>query len=317
MISAPKIVVLSGGVGGAKFADGLYRVLPKGLLTVIVNTGDDFSAFGLAISPDVDTVCYALAEIANPDTGWGQANESWNALESIKRLDGPIWFKLGDKDLGTHLERTRMLSEGFSLSEVIIRFCSKWKIQARVLPMSNQPVHTMVKTSEYGKIPFQEYFVAKNCEPRVIGFAFEGINNAQPAPGLLDEIRKADAVLIAPSNPLVSINPILAIQGVSDEIRKKDKVIAVSPIIGGKTIKGPLGKMYSELGKEPSTVTVADGYRGIITGYIMDKFDSTLEKQVSQWDIITMLTDTVMKSITDRVSLAEQTLAFLDREFSR
>ena len=316
MSAALKIVVLSGGVGGAKFADGLYRVLPKGHLTVIVNTGDDFSAFGLAISPDVDTVCYALAGIANPDTGWGQADESWNALESIKRLDGPIWFKLGDKDLGTHLERTRLLSDGFTLTEVITRFCSRWKIQANVLPMSDQSVRTMVKTSEYEQIPFQEYFVAKNCEPRVIGFAFEGINNAQPAPGLLDGIRKSDAVIIAPSNPLVSINPIFAIQGIRDEIRKKDKVIAVSPIIGGKTIKGPLGKMYGELGKEPSSVTVADDYRGIITGYIMDNIDSELEKQVSQWDIITLLTDTVMKSIPDRVSLAQQTLAFLDREFS-
>ena len=317
MNSSPQIVVLSGGVGGAKFADGLYRVLPKGNLTVCVNTGDDFSAYGLSISPDVDTVCYTLAGIANPETGWGQADETWNTLEAIEKLGGPVWFKLGDKDLSTHLERTRLLSEGWTLSEVISRFCDKWGIQARVLPMSNEPVSTIVKTIGNGQIPFQEYFVEKKCEPMVEGFIFRGVESAYPCPGLIEAITKADAIFIGPSNPLVSIEPILEIPGVREEIQKKEKVIAISPIVGGKTIKGPLAKMYAEMGKEPSSIAVANDYRGLITGYIMDVIDRDLEKKLSQWDIITMSTETVMKTLQDRVRLAEESIAFLDREFSR
>ena len=317
MNSSPQIVVLSGGVGGAKFADGLYRVLPKGNLTVCVNTGDDFSAYGLSISPDVDTVCYTLAGIANPETGWGQADETWNTLEAIEKLGGPVWFKLGDKDLSTHLERTRLLSEGWTLSEVISHFCDKWGIQARVLPMSNEPVSTIVKTIGNGQIPFQEYFVEKKCEPMVEGFIFRGVESAYPCPGLIEAITKADAIFIGPSNPLVSIEPILEIPGVREEIQKKEKVIAISPIVGGKTIKGPLAKMYTEMGKEPSSITVANDYRGLITGYVMDVIDRELEKQLSQWDIITMSTDTVMKTLQDRVRLAEDSMAFFDREFSR
>ncbi len=317
MNSSPQIVVLSGGVGGAKFADGLYRVLPKGNLTVCVNTGDDFSAYGLSISPDVDTVCYTLAGIANPETGWGQADETWNTLEAIKNLGGPVWFKLGDKDIGTHLERTRLLSEGWTLSEVISRFCDNWGIQAKILPMTNEPVCTVVKTSKDSQISFQEYFVENKCEPLVQGFIFKGIESALPCPGLIEAINNADAIFIGPSNPLVSIEPILEIPGVRNEIIKKEKVIAISPIVGGKSIKGPLAKMYTELGKVPSSITVADDYQGLITGYIMDVIDGELINKLSQWDIITMSTDTVMKTPNDRVKLAEVSIEFLDREFSR
>ncbi len=297
MISYPNIVLLSGGVGGAKFADGLYRVLPKGNLTVCVNTGDDFKAFGLAISPDLDTVCYTLAGLANPETGWGQEGESWTVLESIKRLGGPAWFRLGDKDLATHLERTRLLAEGHTLSDITNRFCTKWGIQAKIIPMSDQTVSTFVDTNEYGLIPFQDYFVARNCEPWVKGIIFKGIFDAGPVNGLLEAIREANAVIIGPSNPLVSIEPILQIPGLRDEIIKK-KVIAVSPIVGGKSIKGPLAKMYTELGKEASSATVAEDYHGLINGFVMDIVDKNLVEQVNQWDIITMVTDTVMKSVT-------------------
>ncbi len=317
MNASPQIVVLSGGVGGAKFADGLYRVLPKGNLTVCVNTGDDFSVYGLSISPDVDTVCYTLAGIANPETGWGLTDETWNTLEAIEKLGEPAWFRLGDKDLGTHLERTRLLSEGWTLSEVTTRFCEKWGIQAKILPMSNDKVSTMVKTAEFGQLSFQEYFVKNKCEPIVKGFTFKGIESALPSPGLVEAITRADAIFIGPSNPLVSIEPILQIPGVRNAILKKEKVIAISPIVGGKAIKGPLMKMYKEMGREPSSITVANDYRELITGFIMDVIDREHEKQLSQWDIITMSTETVMKTPQDRVRLAEISLAFLNREFSR
>jgi LPPG:FO 2-phospho-L-lactate transferase len=310
-----RIVVLSGGVGGAKFAYGLFHALPRGNLTVCVNTGDDFTAFGLAISPDLDTVCYTLAGLANPETGWGLEGESWTILESIRKLGGPAWFKLGDKDLATHLERTRLLAEGHTLSEITDRFCAYWGIQAKIFPMSDQTVRTMVDTRDGGVIPFQEYFVARNCEPVVKGIILEGISDARPASGLIESIRNADAVIIAPSNPLVSIEPILQVPGIRDEIQKK-KVIAVSPIVGGKTIKGPLAKMYAELGKEASAATVAEGYHGLINGFVMDTLDENLVAMVNQWDIITMITDIVMKSVRDRVRLAEGILDFLDHMIS-
>ena len=237
MNSSPQIVVLSGGVGGAKFADGLYRVLPKGNLTVCVNTGDDFSAYGLSISPDVDTVCYTLAGIANPETGWGQADETWNTLEAIEKLGGPVWFKLGDKDLSTHLERTRLLSEGWTLSEVISRFCDKWGIQARVLPMSNEPVSTMVKTIGNGQIPFQEYFVEKKCEPMVEGFIFRGVESAYPCPGLIEAITKAEAIFIGPSNPLVSIEPILESRVSAKRSKKRRRLSQYLPLLEEKPSK--------------------------------------------------------------------------------
>jgi LPPG:FO 2-phospho-L-lactate transferase len=315
MNSEPTVVVLSGGVGGAKFADGLYRLFPKGKLTVCVNTGDDFNLFGLMISPDLDTVCYALADRENPDTGWGQAGETWSVLNSISDLGGPVWFKLGDKDLATHLERTRLLGEGYTLTEITARICSRFGIQAKVLPMSDQKVRTSVDTEEFGWIPFQEYFVEKGCEPRVRGFQYQGISDAKPAVGLIDAINDADVVIIGPSNPLVSIEPILSVAGIREALLGK-RVVAVSPIIGGKTIKGPLAKMYRELGYVPSAVTVAEGYRGLIQGYIMDSIDRDLSSQVNQWDIITLVTDTLMKSPSDRVILARKVIEFIQKELS-
>ena len=208
-----KIVALAGGVGGAKLADGLAQLLPPDDLTVVVNTGDDFEHLGLSISPDVDTVCYTLAGLANPETGWGLQAETFQVLDNIQKLGGPGWFHIGDKDLATHLERTRRLREGQSISQITRHFCQAWGVRHLVLPMSNDPVRTMVKTPDSGELSFQEYFVHRNCEPQVRGFRFAGIETAQPAPGVLSSIKAADAVVLCPSNPWVSIDPILALPG--------------------------------------------------------------------------------------------------------
>ncbi|HEY3473049.1 MAG TPA: 2-phospho-L-lactate transferase CofD family protein, partial [Anaerolineales bacterium] len=197
-----KIVALAGGVGGAKFAHGLSQILPPEDLTLIVNTGDDFEHYGLYICPDLDTVCYTLAGLANPETGWGRAHETWNVIENATKLGGLAWFRLGDQDLGTHLERTRRLKEGATLSQITREFCEAWGIKQTILPMSDQPVRTIVETEE-GDLAFQEYFVHRHCEPRVTGFRFEGAQTAEPAPGTREAIRSADAIIVCPSNPWV------------------------------------------------------------------------------------------------------------------
>src|SRR5512145_1834632 len=203
-----KIIALAGGVGGAKLAYGLTRILPREDLTIIVNTGDDFEHYGLYISPDLDTVCYTLAGLANPETGWGRVNETWNVIQNAKALGGPGWFNLGDQDLGTHIERTRRLREGQTLSQITKDFCQAWGVRHTILPMSDQAVRTIVETDE-GNLAFQEYFVHRRCEPRVRGFRFDGIDIAEPAPGAKEAVDCADAIIICPSNPWVSVDPIL------------------------------------------------------------------------------------------------------------
>ena len=306
-----KIVALAGGVGGAKLAHGLAQILPPEDLTVIVNTGDDFEHYGLYICPDLDTVCYTLAGIANPETGWGRVDETWNVMENISKLDGLDWFRLGDQDLGTHLERTRRLKEGQSLSEITRDFYKAWGIEHTVLPMSDQPVRTVVDTDE-GELPFQEYFVHRRCEPRVKGFRFEGADKAEPAPGAREAIRSADAIVICPSNPWVSVDPILEVlhpllSGEGPGVRS----VAVSPIIGGKTVKGPAAKMYRELGIEPSALAVANHYRGLVTHFMMDTSDAQLIESVRGLNMQTHVTNTVMKSHEDRKRLAENLLTFI------
>ena len=299
-------VALAGGVGGAKLAHGLAQILPPEDLTIIVNTGDDFEHYGLYISPDLDTVCYTLAGLANPETGWGRVNESWNVIENAKRLGGPSWFNLGDQDLGTHLERTRRLKEGVSLSQITKDFCKAWGIEHTVLPMSDQLVRTMVDTDE-GELAFQEYFVHRHCEPRVRGFRFDGADSAEPAPGTREAIQSADAVVFCPSNPWVSIDPILRI------IQKIEKpIFAVSPIIGGQTVKGPAAKMYSELGIEPSAFAVANHYRNLLTGFVLDKTDEELIESVKGLNLQTCVTYTLMKSHEDRKQLASEVINFIE-----
>jgi LPPG:FO 2-phospho-L-lactate transferase len=302
-----RIVALAGGVGGAKLADGLVQLLPPEDLTIVVNTGDDFEHLGLYISPDLDTICYTLAGLANPETGWGRRAETFHALENIQKLGGPDWFQLGDRDLATHLERTRRLQEGQSLSQVTRDFCRSWGVRPTVLPMSDQPVHTIVDTVELGELAFQEYFVRQKCEPRVKGFRFAGIDSAQPAPGVLEAIEKADAVVICPSNPWVSIDPILAVTGIRSALAAK-RIAAVSPIIGGQTVKGPAAKMYAELGIQPSALAVAEHYRGLLSGFVIDTFDSGLENNVQRLNVKALATNTLMKTQDDRRRLAQDVL---------
>jgi LPPG:FO 2-phospho-L-lactate transferase len=302
---ALKIVALAGGVGGAKLAHGLARVLPPHDLTVIVNTGDDFEHYGLYICPDLDTVCYTLAGLANPETGWGRRDETWNVIENAAQLGGPVWFRLGDQDLGTHLERTRRLREGQTLSQVTKDFCRAWGIQHTILPMSDQPVRTIVETPE-GDLTFQEYFVHRRCEPNVTGFRFEGAERAQPAPGAREAIQSADAIIICPSNPWVSIDPILRVIN-----RIEKPVVAVSPILGGQTVKGPAAKMYRELGIEPSALAVARHYCNLATGFVLDRVDKQLEGEIRSLNMGTLVTNTLMKSHDDRKALAGQILEFV------
>jgi LPPG:FO 2-phospho-L-lactate transferase len=300
-----KIVALAGGVGGAKLAHGLAQILPPDELTVIVNTGDDFEHYGLYICPDLDTVCYTLAGLANPETGWGRASERWSVIENASKLGGPGWFRLGDQDLGTHLERTRRLREGQSLTQITQDFCKTWGIRHSILPMSDQPVRTIVETED-GDLAFQEYFVHRRCEPHVKGFRFEGVEAALPAPGALDAIQSADAVVICPSNPWVSIDPILQV------IKKVERpVFAISPIIAGQAVKGPAAKMYRELGIEPSALAVARHYCHLATGFVLDEVDRQLEGEIRSLNMRTLVTNTLMKSHDNRMQLAMDVIDFM------
>lgn len=315
------IVAFAGGVGGAKLADGLSRVLPPENLTIIVNTGDDFTHWGLKISPDLDTVCYTLAGLANPVTGWGRLDESWSVFEQMERLGAENWFRLGDKDLATHLERTRRLRAGEPLSAITHDFCQRWGIGPRILPMTDDPVATMVATVELGELAFQEYFVHQRCEPTVTGFRFAGIEAAQPAPGVLEALEKADAVVICPSNPWVSINPILktlecgssASASAKTELLYSKRFFAVSPILGGQTVKGPAAKMFTELGIEPSALAVARHYGEKLTGFVLDAVDAQLAGAVEELKQQTLVTQTLMKTTEDRQQLAEDVLNFIQR----
>jgi len=340
-----KVVALAGGVGGAKLVDGLAQSLPPDDLTVIVNTGDDFEHWGLKICPDLDTVCYTLAGLANPETGWGRADETWHVLESVSALGGEDWFRLGDRDLGLHLERTRRLREGGLLSEITRDFCNAWGIGPTVLPMSDDPVPTLVATDE-GLLPFQEYFVKRKCQPRVSGFIFEDVERSKPVSGMLDAFRESDLVVICPSNPWVSIGPILAVPGIMaaltpppplqdalsplpipildefDELGEGGvqgggvRVVAVSPIISGKAIKGPAAKMYTELGIQPSALAVARHYRELITGFVFDRVDADQETAIRELGIQTLVTDTIMNTPHDRRRLAHDVLQFCERLIS-
>jgi LPPG:FO 2-phospho-L-lactate transferase len=301
-----KIVALAGGVGGAKLADGLAQILPPEDLTIIVNTGDDFQHLGLYICPDLDTVCYTLAGIANPETGWGRAGESWQAFENLTQLGGPDWFNLGDQDLGTHLERTRRLRAGESLSQIVKDFCAAWEIEPTILPMSDDRVPTIVLSDE-GELPFQEYFVHRRCEPRVSGFHFQGIEDARPAPGVLETIQAAELVVICPSNPWVSIDPILSLPGLREQIRART-VVAVSPIIQGKAVKGPVVKMYTELGIKPSALAVAEHYQDILDGFVFDILDINLLSEIKRLNVLTLTVPTIMKSPTQRKCLAQDVI---------
>jgi len=301
-----KIVALAGGVGGAKLADGLAQVLQPDQLTIVVNTADDFKHLGLRISPDLDTVCYTLAGLANPDTGWGRDNETWNVFTQLKQMGMPDWFQLGDSDLATHIVRTTRLNAGWSLSQITEDFCRLWGIRVQILPMSDQVIQTQVYCDD-GVLEFQEYFVHRKCVPVVKGFNFMGIENSTPAPGVINAIEKADAVVICPSNPWVSIDPILSIPKIQAAI-KEHLVIAISPIVGSRTIKGPAAKMFTELGIEPSAFAVAQHYGSIIDGFIIDNSDDELVGKIDNLGIRIYTTDIVMHDQKDRGRLAAEVI---------
>jgi LPPG:FO 2-phospho-L-lactate transferase len=304
-----KIAALAGGVGGAKLAQGLALVLPPGELGIIVNTGDDFDHLGMRICPDVDTVCYTLAGLANPKTGWGLADETWNALASLQSLGGPTWFRIGDRDLATHLERTRRLNAGEPLSVVTAAFCQRMGVSHAVLPMTDDRVATIVDTDE-GELEFQEYFVHRDCRPRIRSVSFRGAATASPAPGVLERIQAADAIILCPSNPWVSIDPILAVPGIQSAI-DPSRTVAVSPIIGGRALKGPAAKMFFELGIRPSAAAVAHHYDGLIGSFVLDTTDAALAPDIQTARTRTLVCKTLMRTQEDRRRLAQDVLDFL------
>ncbi len=279
---------------------------------MIVNVGDDFEHFGLKICPDLDTVCYTLAGLENPATGWGRRGESWRVMEAVAALGGPDWFRLGDLDLATHLERTRRLRAGRPLHEIAAAFCEAWGVKARVLPVTDDPVPTIVLTDE-GELAFQEYFVRRRWQPQVRGFRFAGAESARPAPGVLEAIRASAAVLIAPSNPFVSIDPILAIPGVREAIAGKP-ALAVSPIVGGEAVKGPAAKMFRELGYKPSAAAVAEHYRGLVSHFVLDKADADQAAAVREIVPHVLVTDTMMTDSQKRIEVASAVLSWFGRE---
>jgi len=314
-----KVLALAGGVGGARLAGGLAQALLPGDLTVIVNIGDDFDHLGLRICPDLDTVCYTLAGLENLPQGWGRSDETWKALESLSALIGEDWFKLGDRDLGTHLARTHLLSSGLSLSQVTQRFCQAWGITTHVLPASDDHVPTIVLTRE-GELPFQEYFVHHQYRPQVSGFRFDHAESAQPAPGVVDAIAQADLIIFCPSNPWVSLDPILAIPAINRALKEwaslARPLIAVSPIIQGVTVRGPAAKMFAELGIQPSALAVAQHYAarysgGWLTSFVIDQQDEALQAEIEKLGNQVLVTDTIMRGSMDRLRLAQDVLTFI------
>jgi LPPG:FO 2-phospho-L-lactate transferase len=302
------VLALSGGIGGAKLALGLYRVLPPGALTVVANTGDDFEHLGLSISPDLDTLLYTLAGLDNPDTGWGRHGETWTFMAALEALGGKTWFQLGDGDLATHVERTRRLRTGERLSAITDDFRRRLGISARLLPMSDDPVRTRVLTEE-GWIDFQDYFVRLHCTPAVREIAFAGAASARPHPDFLAALGddKLRMVVICPSNPLISIDPILSLPGLRDALRScRSPVVAVSPLIGGKAVKGPTAKMMAELGLPVDAASVARHYGDLLDHYVIDEADAGA---VTGLDLPVTATRALMQTLADREALARVVLA--------
>jgi LPPG:FO 2-phospho-L-lactate transferase len=310
-----RVVALCGGVGGAKLAMGLYRILGD-KLTIVVNTGDDFEHLGLSISPDIDTVLYTLAGLANRELGWGRADESWNFMEAVAVLGAESWFRLGDRDLALHVERTRRLKAGHSLSEIIRDFARCLGVTAQIVPMSDDPVRTMVATSE-GILPFQRYFVEKRCAPKVERIFFEGAERARPNPALDRAIADPDlaAVIVCPSNPFLSIDPLLSIPGLADTLRRaRVPSVAVSPLIGGKAVKGPTSKIMVELGLAANAQAIANHYGKLLNGLVIDEADRAESASLA---LPVRVTKTLMINDEDRERLAREVLDFVSELSAR
>ena len=302
------VLALSGGVGGAKLALGLSRVLPAGELTIVCNTADDFEHLGLAVSPDIDTVMYTLAGLANPTLGWGRHDETWSFMETLEALGGETWFRLGDRDLAVHVERTRRLRAGETLTAITADLCRRLGVGARVLPMSDDRVRTRLRTSE-GWLDFQDWFVRLRCEPVVHELIFDGTEAARPQADFLAKLRDPTlkAVIVCPSNPFISIEPILAVPGVRSALSEcAAPVVAVSPIIGGRAVKGPTAKMMAELGMNASAAAVAQRYGNLLDGYVVDFADAD---QVASIKPKVTLAQTMMNTLEEREALARSVLS--------
>ncbi|MDB6061072.1 MAG: 2-phospho-L-lactate transferase [Verrucomicrobiaceae bacterium] len=307
-----RYLALSGGVGGAKLALGLSKQLTAEELIIVCNTGDDFDHYGLRICPDLDTVMYTLAGRNNQQQGWGLADESWRTMDALAELGGETWFRLGDLDIATHLQRGELLRRGLSLSAITQTLCRQLGVDYRVLPMSDEAVRTVVSTDQ-GQLSFQHYFVREQCRPEVRGFEFRGIDDAHPQREFLELLRceELDAVIICPSNPFVSIDPILQLPGVRAALVDcSAPVIAVSPIVGGQAIKGPAAKMLRELNLQSSAFAVAQHYSDILDGFIIDTADADQAGAITELNIVVHTTPSIMTTLDDRIRLATETLRF-------
>lgn len=307
------ITTLAGGVGASKFLEGLYRAVPPENISIIVNTGDDLEFFGLYIAPDLDIVTYTLAGLVNPATGWGFPNDTFNCLDLLLRYtEGEQWFNLGDRDLATHIFRTQMLRAGRTLSEVAEHVRTTLGVKSRILPMTDTHTPTTILTSE-GEMHFQEYLVKKRAQPNVTGIRFENIESARPAPGVAEAILDAQAIIICPSNPLISIGPILAVPGMRDLLKETTaKVFVISSVVGGASLKGPTDKMLSDLGREVSAIQIAKTYSDIADIFILDRQDEALASEIEQLGLEVIVTDTIMSDADKKLALAKTVLSAIE-----
>ena len=309
MYDDKKIVVLCGGVGAAKFMEGLVNVAAPENITAIVNTGDDDEFYDLYVSPDTDILIYTLAGVVNKEWGWGFENETFNCLSNLARYGHETWFKLGDKDLATHIHRTYMLHRGHTLSEITDSIRKAWNVKVKIIPMTNSIVRTRLRTDK-GMLAFEEYFVKHRFQPEVKEIIFEGIEKAEPAPGVLESLKEADGIIIAPSNPFVSINPILSVRGIREAVKRvKAKKVAISPIVGGKAIKGPAALLLKTLGYEVSAKSVAKLYSDFLDMFVIDNIDASLKSEIEdEIGINVIVTNIIMDSLKRKVALAKVVL---------
>jgi LPPG:FO 2-phospho-L-lactate transferase len=302
------VLALAGGVGGGKLARGLIAVLPPEQLAIAVNTADDFVHLGLHISPDIDSVLYALADRNDLERGWGLAGETWNFMAAVEHLGGPTWFKLGDRDLATHVLRAEALAAGSTLSDATRLLARRLGIAHAIVPMSDDPVHSVVDTDE-GALDFQDYFVRRQCKPKFHGVKFQGAASAKPSAGFREALNRAHAIVITPSNPFVSIDPILALPGIKEALRPSQRpVVAVSPIVGGTAVKGPLAKMMREYGVEPSALGVARHYGSLVSGWVIDDVDRELGATIEALGCRIKVCNTIMRTLDDKRRLAHDTV---------
>ncbi len=302
------VTCLAGGVGAARFLGGLSRVYPSEKTTVIVNTGDDLEYLGTYISPDIDIVTYTLADVVDEEKGWGLRGDTYHCMGQLERYGAETWFRIGDMDFATHILRAAYLQQGFTLAEVTERFAGYLGVKVRILPMSNDRVATKVKTPA-GILDFQEYFVKRKFADRVEDVSYEGATHATPAEGVLGALKNADAILLCPSNPILSIGPILAIPGIREALAKaRGRIVGVSPIVGGKAIKGPLDKIMEHLGLEVSPYGVAQLYRGVLDGFVIDESDRQVSPKIASLGMRVSVTSTVMTSPEAKQRLAQETI---------